>query len=160
VAACYTVPSIGANSGSTSSLGSSRASETVADYAAAAKIALNAAEIVASTLQHEGTIKLIDTIAQACSSAPGGLKTPSTTMDRLLRSRGKKAKRSKPAHATPTSVEDTFEVEEILSHKTDKKGKVSYHIKWMGYDEFSWLSEQEMTGCSDLVKNYHSTLND
>lgn len=55
--------------------------------------------------------------------------------------------------------EDVYVVEKVLSHKTDKKGRKWYLVKWQGYEETEdWLAEEDLAEASDVVTQYHADL--
>ena len=51
------------------------------------------------------------------------------------------------------STEDTFEVERILEHRTNKLGTTLYLIKWLGFDSKfnTWEPEANLIGSEDLL---------
>jgi hypothetical protein len=66
--------------------------------------------------------------------------------------RNSKSKATQHCHY---NSDDQFEVESILAHKMDKRGKVgSYLVKWLGYDERSWLPASELVGCKEMLALY------
>lgn len=67
----------------------------------------------------------------------------------------------------PVAVEErlpVYEVEEILSHKEDrrrtdpetgKRGLLMFLIKWVGYDDPNWEPYTNVTGCGELLRQYY-----
>jgi DNA invertase Pin-like site-specific DNA recombinase len=56
--------------------------------------------------------------------------------------------------------EDEFEVKKILNHCTtmSSSGKTHYLIKWKGYSNSTWESEDNCLGCSELIADYHDEI--
>ena len=52
-----------------------------------------------------------------------------------------------------------YEVEKIVRHKFNKKGKLQYLIRWKGYDEShdTWEPMENLNNSSDLVRHYNSS---
>lgn len=59
---------------------------------------------------------------------------------------------------------DLYEVEAILDAKVDrrrvdrltgKRGMVSYLLKWKGYDQPDWEDYTNVTGCTELLRDFH-----
>ena len=50
-----------------------------------------------------------------------------------------------------------YEVEAIVDHKYNKKGRLLLEIKWLGYDDpkdNDWKSIEKLSTCKDLVEDY------
>ena len=57
--------------------------------------------------------------------------------------------------------EQEYEVEAILNHRTNRRFKepIRYLVKWLGYDETSWLPASALNNASDLVHAYNQQHN-
>ena len=64
-----------------------------------------------------------------------------------------------PMQASQTEKEGSYEVEEIIKHKTCQ-GKNSYLIKWVGYasKHNTWEPEDNLN--EELVEDYHDQLSE
>ena len=47
---------------------------------------------------------------------------------------------------------EEFEVERILRHRGEKK--ISYQVKWTGYEDTTWEPEENLQRSSDLIADY------
>lgn len=50
---------------------------------------------------------------------------------------------------------NTYEVETILDSRIRRK-KVQYLVRWTGYEDTTWEPLNNLTGCGDLLKEFHS----
>jgi transposase InsO family protein len=63
------------------------------------------------------------------------------------------------AHANvpylPVIIDDVeeYEIESILRHKT-VRGNRMYYVKYLGYDEYDWLSRSDLKHAQELLKQY------
>lgn len=54
-----------------------------------------------------------------------------------------------------SSDEDTYEVEKIMDHRVDPKGRRRFLLKWKGYghEDDTWEKEENLN-CPDLINEY------
>lgn len=50
-----------------------------------------------------------------------------------------------------------YEVEKVVGKMFDEEGKVSYKLKWKGYNEATWESK-DYCNCPQLIDSYESQL--
>lgn len=55
-----------------------------------------------------------------------------------------------------------YEVEEIVTHKEEEGGVISYFVKWKNWssDDNTWEPKENLVGSETLVEKYHQNIND
>lgn len=50
-----------------------------------------------------------------------------------------------------------YEVEKVVDSRLNKKGKMEYLIKWVGYDssQNTWEPERNLATCRDMIEKYN-----
>lgn len=50
-----------------------------------------------------------------------------------------------------------YEVEKVVDSRLNKKGKMEYFIKWVGYDssQNTWEPEKNLASCRDMIEKYN-----
>ena len=51
---------------------------------------------------------------------------------------------------------DTYEVEAILDSRI-RRGKIQYLVRWTGYNQTTWEPLDHLTGCKELISEFHQT---
>ena len=57
-----------------------------------------------------------------------------------------------------TEVQAPLEVEEIVTTKSDAKGKKMYLVEWKNYAETTWMYEKELSKCRDVLEEFQKTI--
>ncbi|KAM9988874.1 hypothetical protein ACTFIY_004918 [Dictyostelium cf. discoideum] len=71
---------------------------------------------------------------------------------------GKRDKRIIEEPEEPEEAADVFEVEKILDRRV-QHGRIQYSVRWKGFsaDYDTWEDEDNVAGCSELVKEFESS---
>ena len=59
-----------------------------------------------------------------------------------------------PPQATEDQEEPKWEVEEIRAQRTQGRRK-EYLLKWKGYPRLTWVPKKDLTGCEELLEEFH-----
>lgn len=65
-------------------------------------------------------------------------------------------KSAKQLKTKQKQVAEEYVVERIIKHRGNirKHTNVAYKVKWLGYNEESWVEEDDMVGCSAMISEY------
>jgi hypothetical protein len=59
-------------------------------------------------------------------------------------------------HPGPVGEEDEYEVESLLDKHVDRRGKVTWKVKWRGWARPTWEKAENLTGSQDLIDEYEA----